>query len=124
MQAGLVYWLGKTLYVSLTNRARGLTLVASRGPAFAMPEASGFAPLASEPSVDDVVSAVLDAYANDQRKKSVGVDVGRTRRADGGEARVGVEVARSARRVEDNLASCLDARRGQPSSWTRAEDVT
>ena len=39
------YWLGKTIYISVTNRACGLSLLASRGPSFAMPEASGFRPL-------------------------------------------------------------------------------
>ena len=78
---GVVYWLGSQLYVQLTNRARGLSLVASRGPAFIMPETSGFAPLEAEPSLDTVVEAVLAAYANDERKRSLGQDVGRTRRA-------------------------------------------
>ena len=90
---GVVYWLGSQLYVSLTNRARGLSLVASRGPAFIMPETSGFAPLEAEPSVDTVVEAVLDAYANDERKKALGQDVGRTRRADGGATDPGVAFA-------------------------------
>ncbi len=75
---GVVYWLGSQLYVQLTNRARGLSLVASRGPAFQMPASSGFAPLEAEPSVDTVVEAVLAAYANDERKRSLGQDVGRT----------------------------------------------
>ena len=90
---GVVYWLGSQLYVQLTNRARGLSLVASRGPAFIMPETSGFAPLEAEPSVDTVVEAVLDAYANDERKKALGQDVGRTRRADGGATDPGVAFA-------------------------------
>ena len=90
---GVVYWLGSQLYVQLTNRARGLSLVASRGPAFMMPETSGFAPLEAEPSVDTVVAAVLDAYANDERKKALGQDVGRTRRADGGATDPGVAFA-------------------------------
>ena len=58
-----------------------------------MPEASGFAPLDAEPSVDAVVEAVLDAYANDERKKALGQDVGRTRRADGGATDPGVAFA-------------------------------
>ena len=90
---GVVYWLGSQLYVQLTNRARGLSLVASRGPAFIMPETSGFAPLEAEPTVDTVVEAVLDAYANDERKKALGQDVGRTRRADGGATDPGVAFA-------------------------------
>jgi len=90
---GTVYWLGNALYVSLTNRARGLSLVASRGPAFAMPEASGFEPLESEPTADAVVDAVARAYATDPRKKAVGADVGRTRRADGGATDPGVVFA-------------------------------
>ena len=90
---GVVYWLGSQLYVQLTNRARGLSLVASRGPAFIMPETSGFAPLEAEPTVDAVVTAVLDAYANDERKRARGQDVGRTRRADGGATDPGVAFA-------------------------------
>ena len=90
---GVVYWLGSQLYVQLTNRARGLSLVASRGPAFIMPETSGFAPLEAEPSVDAVVEAVLNAYANDERKRSLGQDIGRTRRADGGATDPGVAFA-------------------------------
>ena len=90
---GVVYWLGSQLYVQLTNRARGLSLVASRGPAFQMPASSGFAALEAEPSVDAVVEAVLDAYANDERKRSLGQDVGRTRRADGGTTDPGVAFA-------------------------------
>ena len=54
---GVVYWLGNVLYVALTNRPRGLALAASRGAAFAMPEASGFKPLEAEPTVDDVVQS-------------------------------------------------------------------
>lgn len=89
---GVVYWLKSAVYVSLTNRARGLSLVGSRGPGFAMPTASGFAPLDREPTVDEVVAAVAAAY-DDPRKKAVGVDVGRTRRADGGATDPGVTFA-------------------------------
>jgi len=70
----LCYWLGKTMYISLTNRACGLALLPSRGPSFVMPPASGFAPLemdaAAEPSVAAVVAAVEDAYAHDPRKEN------------------------------------------------------
>ncbi|KAJ1457759.1 hypothetical protein M885DRAFT_514816 [Pelagophyceae sp. CCMP2097] len=90
---GLTYWLGKTLYVSCTNRARGLSLVASRGPGFLMPDSSAFSPLEAEPTVDDLVAAVLDAYAFDARKKELGADVGRTTRADGGELDSGLVFA-------------------------------
>lgn len=67
-QPGLAYFLGSTLYVGLTNRACGLSLPASRGPGFLMPASSGFAPLAREPSADEVVAAVTEAYASDPRK--------------------------------------------------------
>ena len=90
---GVIYWLKNALYVGLTNRTRGLSLVASRGPGFAMPAASGFAPLAAEPSVDDVVAAIYDAYDHDERKKALGQDVGRTQRADGGATDPGVVFA-------------------------------
>lgn len=90
---GLAYWLADTLYVSLTNRTRGLSLVASRGPSFTMPAESGFAPLAAEPTTTEVVTAVLDLYKNDERKRSLGADVGRTQRADGGKLDPGLVYA-------------------------------
>lgn len=69
-QPGLAYFLGSTLYVGLTNRACGLSLPASRGPGFLMPASSGFAPLAREPSADEVVAVVTTAFASDPRKAS------------------------------------------------------
>ena len=79
---GLCYWIGKSLYVSLTNRGRGLSLVASRGPTFRMSVASEFDRLHSEPSVEDVVEAVLWTYANDDRKKNI-----KTKSLDGASTR-------------------------------------
>ena len=90
---GVVYWLGSQLYVQLTNRARGLSLVASRGPAFIMPASSGFAPLEAEPPSTPSSKLCSTAYANDERKKALGQDVGRTRRADGGATDPGVAFA-------------------------------
>ena len=42
---GLVYSLGRQLYVSLTNAAIGLPLLKSRGPTFSLGKDSGFSPL-------------------------------------------------------------------------------
>ena len=85
---GLVYWLGNAVYVSLTNRARGLALAASRGPSFSIPEHSGFAPLETEPTVADVVSAVKHAYDTDPRKENTTF-----KRADGLEVDPGIVFA-------------------------------
>jgi len=61
---GLVYTLSRSLYVALTNEcAAGVSLVASRGPSFAMPTASGFVPLEREPTAAEVFEAVDYAWA-------------------------------------------------------------
>ena len=52
-RAGLAYWLSKSMYISLTDRACGLALAASRGPSFVMPAASGFVPL-NHPEVSNL----------------------------------------------------------------------
>ena len=62
-RAGLAYWLGKSMYISLTDRACGLALAASRGPSFVMPAASGFVPLnvtdeSEEPTAIEIAEAV------------------------------------------------------------------
>ena len=65
MTAGLVYRIGSTLYVALTNRCNAVTLPATRGPGFAITGASGFQPLADgcEPSAQAVAEAVRTAEA-------------------------------------------------------------
>jgi pyruvate-formate lyase-activating enzyme len=84
-KVGVAYWLGNALYVALTNRPRGLALAASRGPSFSMPQSSDFAPLAAEPTVSDVVEAVLHAYSTDPRKGNKVL-----KRLDGGEVDPGI----------------------------------
>ena len=56
---GLAYTLRNTLYVSLTNEVNSVSLIGSRGPAFKMPESSGFVKLDNgiEPTSEDVFSA-------------------------------------------------------------------
>merc|ERR1711865_270899 len=88
--AGMLYWLRSCPYVSVTNRTRGLSLVASRGPSFLMPPESGFVTLGAEPTLQQIVDGVLDAYRTDERKKNLGADVGRTQRADGGATDPGI----------------------------------
>ena len=85
---GLVYWLGNSLYIALTNRPRGLALAASRGPAFKMPATSGFEPLADEPTAAEVIAAVRAAYDSDPRKENKVL-----KRLDGGEIDPGVVFA-------------------------------
>mgnify|MGYP003686191381 CR=1 FL=1 len=58
--SAITYALGRAIYVSLTNRCNAQTLIATRGPSFAMPQSSGFTPLPEgfEPTADEVVAAV------------------------------------------------------------------
>ena len=42
---GLAYTLRNSLYLSTTNHASAMSLLASRGPSFRMPVESGFFPL-------------------------------------------------------------------------------
>ena len=65
---GITYQVRDAIYVQLTEKARGTTLLASRGPGFTMPATSGFKPLAAfhpekEPSASDVISAIESAFA-------------------------------------------------------------
>ena len=60
MASGCTYMIRNTLYLALTNRANARTLIQTRGPGFAMPASSGFAPLPAEPSADDIVNAVTE----------------------------------------------------------------
>lgn len=58
---GITYTLGRALYVALTNRSNACTLIASRGPGFIVPPASGFAPLQNDPGAPEVIEEVLKA---------------------------------------------------------------
>lgn len=76
---GLRYWLGNQLYVGVTNRCNATSLVALRGPGFALPADSGFEHLQEEPSAEELFAAVDDAYEHDPRKVVTGMgedDVG------------------------------------------------
>jgi len=66
MSPALTYTLGRAIYVALTNRCNALTLPVTRGPSFAMPAASGFAPLPDgfEPTAEDLVAAVESRLAS------------------------------------------------------------
>mmetsp|Transcript_1334 Transcript_1334/g.2618 ORF Transcript_1334/g.2618 Transcript_1334/m.2618 type:complete len:218 (+) Transcript_1334:29-682(+) len=70
---GLSYWLGSRLYVAVTNRSNAVPLIEMRGPGFKMPSESGFEPLASEPSAQDIFDVVDAAYAGDERKRIIGM---------------------------------------------------
>mmetsp|Transcript_50272 Transcript_50272/g.108950 ORF Transcript_50272/g.108950 Transcript_50272/m.108950 type:complete len:222 (-) Transcript_50272:356-1021(-) len=59
----ITYTLRSALYVALTDRSNAKTLIASRGPGFQMPHASGFASLASEPSSAEAIAAIQGALA-------------------------------------------------------------
>jgi tetratricopeptide (TPR) repeat protein len=63
MHEGVGYWIGRTLYLSLTNECNSVSLIASRGPGFCMPQAGGYAPLPRgvEPTAQDLVDYVTAA---------------------------------------------------------------
>ncbi|GMH90388.1 hypothetical protein TrVE_jg12282 [Triparma verrucosa] len=65
---GLIYHLGRSLYVSLTNTSVGLPLLLSRGPSFVMPESSNFSKLPDgySPKPDQIVSAVNQLWTSDE----------------------------------------------------------
>ena len=75
---GLTYMLGTTLYVALTNRSPSVTLIASRGPSFRMPAASGFAPLPDgfEPTAAEAADAVALALARADARDGEAADGG------------------------------------------------
>lgn len=60
---GVTYTLRNSLYVALTNASNAKTLMQTRGPAFAMPHHSNFAPLDAEPDAQQLLQAVNEALA-------------------------------------------------------------
>ena len=61
---GVAYTLGRTLYLSLTNRSNAAGILQTRGPGFVMPSTSLFVPLpkgAAEPTAVEL-AAVVDAW--------------------------------------------------------------
>ena len=66
LPCGITYRLGRTLYVALTNSCNAVSLIQSRGPGFAMPVQSGFAPLPEgfTPSAEEVYQAVEAAQGD------------------------------------------------------------
>ena len=58
--AGLVYHIGRQLYVGLTNSSLGLSLIESRGKSFTMDPSYNFSPLPAgyAPEPDDVADAI------------------------------------------------------------------
>jgi uncharacterized radical SAM superfamily Fe-S cluster-containing enzyme len=57
---GLVYVIGRALYVSLTNRCNSVSLPATRGKGFTM--STPLPPLVSEPSAAEISAAVNSAW--------------------------------------------------------------
>ena len=65
---GVAYVLGRTLYLSMTNRSNAATIVETRGPSFKMPADSFFRPyrdpphsLSKEPEAEELAE-VLDMF--------------------------------------------------------------
>ena len=59
---GLTYVLKNKLYISLTNKCISASPIDLRGPSFVLPQSSKFHRLESEPTHQDVFTAVDDAF--------------------------------------------------------------
>jgi len=62
MRVGLSYWLKNKLYLTVTNNCNSLSSIVIRGPSFVMPKESGFQMLNFEPTSEDLVKEVEDAF--------------------------------------------------------------
>lgn len=58
---GVAYTLGRTLYLSVTNKSNALSILKTRGPGFVMPPSSGFAFLSDPPPDAKELVAIVDA---------------------------------------------------------------
>lgn len=63
---GLSYWVRNNMYIALTNECNSASPIALRGPSFKMSESSGFTPLITEPSPEDVFNEVNTAFENNK----------------------------------------------------------
>lgn len=62
---GVAYTLGRTLYLSVTNRSNALSILKTRGPGFVMPPTSGFRELGDpEPDANELAAVVDECYRN------------------------------------------------------------
>ena len=79
-QNGYAYTLGGGLYLALTDASNARTLLASRGPAFRMPEESGFHPIgmSTEPTALQLADIVDHFYENLEVRGGVEGDSGVT----------------------------------------------
>ena len=63
---GLSYFVRNNMYIALTNECNSVSPIALRGPSFKMSESSGFTPLITEPSAEDVFNEVNLAFENNK----------------------------------------------------------
>ena len=105
---GVAYTLGRTLYLSVTNRSNALSILKTRGPGFVMPPSSGFA-LLSDPEPDaSELAAIVDATYERAEIVGMGGNDPGVVFAGAGEPLLGLDV------VVDTIAMVRESRHGVP----------
>ena len=105
---GVAYTLGRTLYLSVTNRSNALSILKTRGPGFVMPPSSGFA-LLSDPEPDaSELAAIVDATYERAEIMGMGENDPGVVFAGAGEPLLRLDV------VVDTIAMVRESRHGVP----------
>jgi hypothetical protein len=105
---GVAYTLGRTLYLSVTNRSNALSILKTRGPGFVMPPSSGFA-LLSDPEPDaSELAAIVDATYERAEIVGMGENDPGVVFAGAGEPLLRLDV------VVDTIAMVRESRHGVP----------
>ena len=110
---GVAYTLGRTLYLSVTNKSNALSILKTRGPGFVMPPSSGFA-LLSDPEPDaNELAAIVDATYERAEIVGMGENDPGVVFAGAGEPLLRLDV------VVDTMAMVRESRHGVRSASTR-----
>ena len=105
---GVAYTLGRTLYLSVTNKSNALSILKTRGPGFVMPPSSGFA-LLSDPEPDaKELAAIVDATYERAEIVGMGENDPGVVFAGAGEPLLRLDV------VVDTMAMVRESRHGVP----------
>ena len=105
---GVAYTLGRTLYLSVTNKSNALSILKTRGPGFVMPPSSGFA-LLSDPEPDaNELAAIVDATYERAEIVGMGENDPGVVFAGAGEPLLRLDV------VVDTMAMVRESRHGVP----------
>ena len=105
---GVAYTLGRTLYLSVTNKSNARSILKTRGPGFVMPPSSGFA-LLSDPEPDaSELAAIVDATYERAEIMGMGENDPGVVFAGAGEPLLRLDV------VVDTIAMVRESRHGVP----------